>query len=83
MGQLICTQFTRIYYTAILLFLFVSDMSAWSNLFVPQPVLAALAQQGFTKPTQIQELCLPAAIRDYQDVLGAAETVSTREKFSF
>jgi len=51
-------------------------MSNWSELFVPEPVLMALAEEGFETPTEIQRLTLPAAIRDRQDILGAAETVS-------
>lgn len=30
------------------------DMSAWKNLFVPEPVLKALQEQGFAEPTKIQ-----------------------------
>jgi superfamily II DNA/RNA helicase len=30
------------------------DMSAWDNLFVPEPVLRALQEQGFSEPTKIQ-----------------------------
>ena len=51
------------------------DMSAWKDLFVPEPVVKALADLSFTSPTLIQALTLPAAIRDRQDILGAAETV--------
>ena len=51
-------------------------MSAWKDLFVPVPVLQALAEQGFTAPTPIQTLALPPAIRDKMDIIGAAETVS-------
>lgn len=51
-------------------------MSAWQNLFVPAPVLTALAEKGFTSPTPIQALTLAPAIRDRMDVIGAAETVS-------
>ncbi|KAK2167677.1 hypothetical protein LSH36_25g03069 [Paralvinella palmiformis] len=54
----------------------VQDMSAWQNLFVPAPVLTALAEKGFTSPTPIQALTLAPAIRDRMDVIGAAETGS-------
>ncbi|XP_054828291.1 ATP-dependent RNA helicase DDX24 [Eublepharis macularius] len=52
------------------------DMSAWKELFVPEPVLQALGELGFSAPTPIQALALPSAIRDSMDVLGAAETGS-------
>ncbi|XP_078483962.1 ATP-dependent RNA helicase DDX24 [Ciona intestinalis] len=52
------------------------DMSAWQNLYVPETVLKALAELKFTKPMPIQEQCIPVAIRDKRDILGAAETGS-------
>lgn len=52
------------------------DMTAWKHLFVPDPVLKALAELGFNKPMPIQEQVLPGAIRDHRDVLGAAQTGS-------
>lgn len=51
-----------------------ADVSAWKDLFVPEPVLQALSYLGFSAPTPIQALALPSAIRDNMDVLGAAET---------
>ncbi|KAM6444579.1 ATP-dependent RNA helicase DDX24 [Rhynochetos jubatus] len=53
-----------------------ADVSAWKDLFVPEPVLRALSCLGFSAPTPIQALALPSAIRDKMDVLGAAETGS-------
>ncbi|XP_067312348.1 ATP-dependent RNA helicase DDX24 [Pseudorasbora parva] len=53
-----------------------TDVSAWKDLFVPEPVLKALRVLGFSAPTPIQALALPPAIRDRLDVLGAAETGS-------
>ncbi|NWI22608.1 DDX24 helicase, partial [Sula dactylatra] len=53
-----------------------ADVSAWRDLFVPEPVLRALSYLGFSAPTPIQALALPSAIRDNMDVLGAAETGS-------
>ncbi|KAG5267874.1 hypothetical protein AALO_G00226900 [Alosa alosa] len=53
-----------------------SDVSAWKDLFVPEPVLQALSKLGFSAPTPIQALALPPAIRDHMDILGAAETGS-------
>ena len=50
-------------------------MSAWTELYLPAPVLRSLDELGFTSPTPIQALCLPPAIRDRLDIVGAAETV--------
>uniref|UniRef100_A0A8C4R6D1 ATP-dependent RNA helicase n=1 Tax=Eptatretus burgeri TaxID=7764 RepID=A0A8C4R6D1_EPTBU len=52
------------------------ERSSWEGLCVPEPVLQALLELGFSQPTAIQALALPAAIRDMRDVLGAAETGS-------
>lgn len=52
------------------------DVAAWKDLCVPPPVLQALSDLGFSSPTPIQALALPSAIRDRQDILGAAETGS-------
>ncbi|XP_069772288.1 ATP-dependent RNA helicase DDX24 isoform X2 [Narcine bancroftii] len=51
-----------------------TDVSAWKDLFVPEPVLQALSSLGYSSPTPIQALVLPPAIRDKLDILGAAET---------
>lgn len=51
-----------------------TDVSAWKDLFVPEPVLQALSSLGYSAPTPIQALVLPPAIRDKLDILGAAET---------
>lgn len=51
-----------------------ANVSAWKDLFVPQPVLRALSFLGFSAPTPIQALTLAPAIRDNLDILGAAET---------
>ncbi|XP_039568638.1 ATP-dependent RNA helicase DDX24 [Passer montanus] len=53
-----------------------ADVSAWKDLFVPEPVLQALSYLGFSAPTPIQALALPSAIRDNMDIFGAAETGS-------
>ncbi|XP_074091578.1 ATP-dependent RNA helicase DDX24 [Macrotis lagotis] len=53
-----------------------ADVSAWKDLFVPEPVLRALSSLGFSAPTPIQALALVPAIRDNLDILGAAETGS-------
>nr|XP_045594873.1 ATP-dependent RNA helicase DDX24-like isoform X1 [Procambarus clarkii]XP_045594874.1 ATP-dependent RNA helicase DDX24-like isoform X1 [Procambarus clarkii] len=52
------------------------DVSAWEKVFVPPPVLQALAELGFSQPTEIQKLVLPAAIKGRMDIIGAAETGS-------
>jgi ATP-dependent RNA helicase DDX24/MAK5 len=51
------------------------DMTAWSNLYAPESVLKALEELNFSQPTPIQIECLPAAIRDRRDIVGAAHTV--------
>lgn len=51
-------------------------MDNWKDLFVPDVVLKALKEQGFSSPTPIQGIALPHAIRDRLDIVGAAETVS-------
>uniref|UniRef100_A0A9J2PJ32 ATP-dependent RNA helicase n=1 Tax=Ascaris lumbricoides TaxID=6252 RepID=A0A9J2PJ32_ASCLU len=52
------------------------DLSAWMPFCLPDEIMKALADLGFTKPTEIQKLVLPSAVRDKLDVLGAAETGS-------
>lgn len=47
----------------------------WQPFLVPDPVLKALTDLGFTTPTTIQRLTLLSAIRDRKDIVGAAETV--------
>ena len=39
-------------------------------------ILEAVSRLGFTAPTQIQAECLPSAIRDRLDIIGAAQTGS-------
>ena len=55
-----------------------ADVSAWKELFVPEPVLRALKDLGFKEPTPIQRTTLPAAIKGRRDIIGAAETGSGR-----
>ena len=54
-----------------------SDMSAWQNLCLDSRVLNAIAALKFLEPTPIQRECLPSAIRDRRDIIGAAQTVSS------
>ena len=50
-------------------------MGNWDGLFVPEPVIRSMQELGFSDPTPIQRLVLPSAIRDFKDIIGAAETV--------
>ncbi|VDK71303.1 unnamed protein product [Onchocerca ochengi] len=54
----------------------VAGMSNWMNLYISDTVLKAVADMGFTEPTEIQKLVIPGAIRDRLDIIGAAETGS-------
>lgn len=51
-------------------------MAAWREMFVPEKIVKALEELKFDSPTPIQSLAIPCAIRDYRDILGAAETGS-------
>ena len=53
------------------------DMSAWKPYELDAEVEKALSEMGFTIPTPIQQECLPSAIRDRRDVIGAAQTVGS------
>jgi hypothetical protein len=57
------------------------DVTAWKDFFLPGDVLRCISRIGFTAPTQIQAECLPPAIRDRRDIIGAAQTVSILCKF--
>ena len=52
------------------------DVSAWSDFGLDAALLGTLASSGFATPTPIQTACLPAAIRDRRDIIGAAQTGS-------
>ena len=52
------------------------DMSAWRNLLVPEEIIHALREKGFSKPTPIQQRSILPAISKRSDIVGAAETVS-------
>lgn len=56
--------------------IFKCDMSDWKGLGVPDSILAAMSEKGFTKPTPIQAASLPYSIFQHQDIIGAAETGS-------
>ena len=51
------------------------DVSNWRPYNLDPLIERALSQMGFSTPTPIQQECLPAAIRDRRDVIGAAQTV--------
>ncbi|CDW57157.1 ATP dependent RNA helicase DDX24 [Trichuris trichiura] len=53
-----------------------ASLHEWIHLCVPDPILRALSDMKFFHPTPIQQACLPSAIRDGMDILGAAETGS-------
>ena len=52
------------------------DVSAWREYHLEEEVLEAISELGFVAPTQIQAECLPSAIRDRMDIIGAAQTGS-------
>lgn len=54
----------------------VVDLPEWQQFGLHELLLKALKENGFTKPTQIQSLTLPAAVMGRRDILGAAETGS-------
>ena len=53
-----------------------SEMSAWTDLFLPKTVLKGLYKQGFFEPTPIQRMVVPAAIKERKNIIGAAQTGS-------
>lgn len=52
-----------------------ADVSAWGPFELHPLVERAVAQLGFSEPTRVQSECIPAAVRDRRDVIGAAQTV--------
>ena len=52
------------------------DVSAWRDFHLEEDILDGLSRLGFSAPTQIQAECLPSAIRDRMDIIGAAQTGS-------
>ena len=58
------------------------DTAAWKPYELDPLIEAALSKMQFTAPTPIQQECLPAAIRDRRDVIGAAQTVTPRPVFA-
>lgn len=52
------------------------DISAWKEYALHKPLEHAIAQQGYSQPLPIQRECLPVAINEQTDIIGAAETGS-------
>ncbi len=52
----------------------VSD--AWRDLELHPSLLSAIKECGFAFPLPIQSYCIPAAVKQRRDVLGAAQTGS-------
>ncbi|KAG7669560.1 hypothetical protein Ndes2526B_g05899 [Nannochloris sp. 'desiccata'] len=52
------------------------DVSAWDDFQLDSRITGALSKMGFSAPTHVQAECIPAAIRDRRDVIGAAQTGS-------
>ncbi|XP_030838947.1 ATP-dependent RNA helicase DDX24-like isoform X1 [Strongylocentrotus purpuratus] len=52
------------------------SMSTWDTLSIPTVVHQSLETMGFASPTPIQAGCIPAAINEGKDIVGAAETGS-------
>ena len=50
-------------------------VKAWDFSGLHPQLLKSLARLGFTHPTPIQQRCLPTAIWDGRDIVGAAQTV--------
>ena len=45
------------------------DMNAWREMFVCEEIISALEEKGFTAPTPIQKLTLPAALKGKKNIL--------------
>eukprot|EP00741_Cyanophora_paradoxa_P016903 tig00020943_g16324.t1 len=52
------------------------DVSAWAAFGLHPLLLRGLRAMGFQRPTPIQSESLPHAVRDWKDLVGAAETGS-------
>lgn len=59
------------------------DVSAWDDFQLDSQIMGALSKMGFSAPTHVQAECIPAAIRDRRDVIGAAQTVRKKENEMF
>ncbi|KAL6771203.1 hypothetical protein ACKKBF_B34340 [Auxenochlorella protothecoides x Auxenochlorella symbiontica] len=52
------------------------DTRAWEGLGLHEEILGVLSTCGFSAPTAVQVACLPSALRDRRDIIGAAQTGS-------
>lgn len=52
------------------------NMSAWSDLAVPEDIEKCLREEKMYEPTPIQKVSIPAALNDQTNVFGAAPTGS-------
>lgn len=52
------------------------DMGAWLPMGLDDRLIRALRALKFESPTSIQAACIVPAVRDFRDILGAAETGS-------
>ena len=53
----------------------ITPVTAWNQYGLDGRLLHTLAELGFSAPTPIQQECLPSAVRDKRDIIGAAQTV--------
>ncbi|MEM7163579.1 MAG: DEAD/DEAH box helicase, partial [Bacteroidota bacterium] len=49
-------------------------MSAFENLGISKPILSALKDLGFEKPSEIQEKAIPYLLENEEDLVGLAQT---------
>ena len=54
------------------------EMKEWVELGVPHPLMRALHDLKFYRPTEIQRRAIPLVARGNNDLIGAAETVSMK-----
>lgn len=53
------------------------EMKEWVELGVPRPLMRALHDLKFYQPTEIQRRAIPLVAEGDNDIIGAAETVSS------
>lgn len=57
------------------------EMKEWVELGVPHPLIWALYDLKFYRPTEIQRRAIPLVAEGDNDIIGAAETVRHEENF--
>ena len=50
-------------------------METWGSISIPAQVFKSIQALGYTSPTPIQTACIPPAVKENKDIVGAAETV--------